>query len=396
MNVHFKPHNRTNNGKLKVTFYTYYSSPWQLLSGDDVRIHAVAKSMNSNLKSYVVVYNLSHLVEKMTTAVKDNVIYVAIPRSFYQIMAKLLKWNQHYDLNPLIKLTHYIDEFIVAVKLVNILRRARVLYVFGSMSLFSFFMRLLQWEGTITYDPLANYAQTLYLHSRYNIIELIRYGLYLALHKLQLKYSDYIVYPSKVDLKNARRMFNNIENATIIPNPTPICYESIKEYEELRRKRENLDKPYFILIAGGKGKANEEAVKTTIEIFNELPPNTFQLYITGPWQDMQGYVANPSIRITGTISHEKLKELLTISDYGLSPVFSHVAGTFLKVLGYLAASLDIIVTLRSLMGIDLSIIKEKKLRVFIIHNKEDYRVLVHNLIKENYHIRKQKVPTLCH
>jgi hypothetical protein len=44
----------------------------------------------------------------------------------------------------------------------------------------------------------------------------------------------------------------------IIPNPSPICYESINEYRELRARRRNLDKPYFILLAAEEAKATKK------------------------------------------------------------------------------------------------------------------------------------------
>jgi hypothetical protein len=46
--------------------------------------------------------------------------------------------KKHYCLNPLIKSTHYIDEFIMVTKLYSVLRHTPKIIVFGSMSLFSF------------------------------------------------------------------------------------------------------------------------------------------------------------------------------------------------------------------------------------------------------------------
>lgn len=362
---------------MKVLIYTYYSRPWRLQSGDDARIHYIVKTMKEHLKSTIIVYNLNHMVSK-TTMFKDDVVYVSIPRRTYRFIARLLRWNQQYDLNPLIKLTHYIDEFITAIRLADIIRQAKTLYVFGSMTLFSLFTRILGDKGTtIIYDPLANYAQTLYLRSRHSKIELLRYGLYLALHKKQLKHSNYVVYPSKTDLENAKKMFN-LKNIMIIPNPIPTCYESIEEYTKLRMKREDFSKLYFILLAGGKGKGNEEAVKATIEVFNKLPPNTFKLYITGPWQDLRKQVKNPSIRICGVVPKCKLKELLAISDYGLAPVFSHIAGTFLKVLAYVAAGLHIVSSPWGLQGIDIEQLRGRQ--VFIVRNMDEYKETILKIV----------------
>jgi hypothetical protein len=306
-----------------------------MVSGDDVRIHTILAKLAESHK--VVAVNLSALVDSYYVHRQDRVTYVAVPRKFYRSISSLVNWSNHHDLNPLIKLTHYIDEFITALKFINLFRNTGSVLVFGSMTLFSFMLRVLGVKNaTVVYDPLANYAQTLHLRSRENSKELLRYGLYLALHKLQLKSSNITVCPSHIDLENARRMFG-LARVTVVHNPTPICYNSVEEYLELRMKRKDFDKQYFILLAGGRGKGNEEAVRTTIEVFNELLPEKLKLLITGPWQDMEKHVKNSSIELLGVVLKEKLKELLAISDYELSPVFSCSAGKFIKVLAYFSA-----------------------------------------------------------
>lgn len=117
------------------------------------------------------------------------------PRKFYRTVSKLVHWKRSEDLNPLIKLTHYIDELIVVAKLAHHVKCAETLYVFGSMTLFSPFARLHGAKSMIVYDLLSNYAQNLYLRLRRNAPELAKYGLYLALHKLQLKASNHIADP---------------------------------------------------------------------------------------------------------------------------------------------------------------------------------------------------------
>jgi len=383
---------------LRIVIYTYYSKPWMLQSGDDIRIHTIARTLSSYLKSGVVVYNLSPLaIEETLKIVKDKVSYIIVPRRFYQLIAKLVRWNKHYDLNPLMKLTHYVDELVAIAKLATVLNKTDVLYVFGSMSLASFFIRLiLKWKGIIVYDPLANYAQTLYLRSRSSIRELLRYGLYLALHKLQLRYSDYIVYPSKLDFENARRMFH-VRNAVIIPNPIPICFESYEEFEKLRELHKGDRRLRFVLLAGSRNKANEEAVKLTIEIFNKLPQKAFQLYITGPWQDMKDIVRSDGIIILGIVSHDYLKRFLAVSDYGLSPIFSHASGTFLKILAYIAAGLDIIATPLSLMGLDVKALRERygySGEIYLIRDEEDYKKIV-NMLIYNRNYERTRRPILC-
>jgi len=366
-----------------ILAYTYYNSPWKRWSGDDERIHTILSSLAKLHKNSIIVFNLNLTAKTTTISVHDDVIYVSLPRRLYSLLSRIIQWSRHYDLNPLMKLTHYVDEFITAVKMRRDLKKADMILVFGSMSLFSFYTRLLGVKKTIIYDPLANYSQTLYLRSRRNMLELLRYGLYLSLHKLEVGSADVIVCPSRIDLENEVHMFKP-KKAIIIPNPMPICYEDIKEYVNLRARRRDFDRPYFILLAGGRGRNNEEAVRISIEIFNDIPPEKFKLFITGPWQDMKKYVKNLSIELLGVVPKEKLKELLAISDYGLSPVFSHCAGTFLKVLSYISAGLDIIASPCSITGIDIP----KGINVNLVRNKQELARAVKEIIGKHV-IRRQ-------
>jgi len=358
---------------MKILAYTYYNSPWKMESGDDVRIHTILVALAKS--SALTAFNLSSVAKTSSRTVHDNVVYMSLPRKLYSLLSTITRWNMHYDLNPLIKITHYVDELVTAIKLHKDLEEAKVILVFGSMSLFSFFSRMLGVKSIILYDPLANYAQTLYLRSRKSLLGLLRYGLYLSLHKLEVNAADVVVYPSKIDLENSIRMFKP-RKQIIIPNVPPICYESINEYMELRARRKDFDRPYFILLAGGRGKNNEEAVKIAIEVFNELPPDRFKLLITGPWQDMKKYVENPSIELLGVVPKNKLKELLAISDYGLSPVFSHSAGTSLKVLAYLSAGLEVIASPHSVIGIRT--IHYSK--VYVVRSKEEFSEVMREVI----------------
>jgi len=355
--------------------YTYYGDPWKLKSGDVIRIYTICKTLRT-LTDRIIVYNLNHLINKPSITRYENILYYSVPRKFYNIMAKLTNWRNMEELNPLMKLTHYIDEFIATIKSFNILKQYRIAYIFGSMTLFSFFSRVLGVRCKFIYDPLSNYAQTLYIRSRKSLKEFLRYGLYLALYKLQLKVSDLIIYPSRIDLENAKRMFD-VKKALVVENPLPIHYHS-EEYIMLRAERNDFSRPYFILLAGGKGPANEEAIKLTISVFNNLPQHRFKLFITGPWTDMSRYVKNSSIKLLGVVPNSELKKLLAISDYGLSPVFSHAAGTFLKVLAYIAAGLDIIVSTPSLLGIDLFMIRKRK--VFLVRNINEYAETIQKII----------------
>jgi glycosyltransferase involved in cell wall biosynthesis len=324
----------------------------------------------------IVVFNLSTSTWEYTVGLYDNVVYISLPRKLYNLVSKIIRWGKHYDLNPLMKLTHYIDELLAVARLHRELGKAEVVLVFGSMSLSSFIARLLGVrKPTIVYDPLANYAQTLYLRSRRSLLALLRYGLYLALHKLEVRASNIVVYPSKVDLENAKRMFKPVK-AIVVPNPSPICYSNLEEYLELRGHRTDYSRPYFILLAGSRGRTNEETVKITIKVFNRLPPDRFKLLITGPWQDMRKYVENSSIELLGVVPKEKLKELLAISDYGLAPVFSHSAGTFLKTLTYISAGLDIITSTFGVVGVNIP----KGINIYLVKNKQELVKVVGEIV----------------
>ena len=359
-----------------ILVYTYYATPWKIDSGDSIRIHTVCRAL-SRIFGKVIVYNLSHLVNEYTIVVKDNIVYVNFPRKLYRLIAKIIRWRMNEDLNPLIKITHYVDELIAVSKLAAELKLATLVYVFGSMTLFSFFTRLFKIKKGLVYDALANYAQTLYLRSRKKLKDILKYGLYLALHKLQLKASDLIIYPSYHDLRNAVGMFR-IFNTLIVPNPPPICYKSFEEYKLLRQQRKEFDKPYFVLVAGGRSPANKEAVRITIKVFNELPSENFRLFITGPWYDMKKYVKSSSIKILGIIPYSELKKILAMSDFGLVSIFSHVAGTFLKTLAYIAAGLNLISTPWGLIGIDPSWLKNR--HVIIIRDMNEYKDAIRSVI----------------
>jgi len=364
----------------RVIAYTYYNSPWELKTGDDVRIHTILSELAKSQS--VIVFNLSARVQDHTITYNNGVVYVSLTRNLYKVTSKIIGWKDHYDLNPLIKITHYLDEFFAAIKLRNELAKAQTILVFGSMSIFSFIARMLGLKSKMIYDALANYAQTLYLRSRKSLTELIRYGLYLILHKLQLKSSNVIVYPSNVDLSNAKQMFK-LARAFVVPNPLPIRYNSLEEYVNLRSKRSDYSRPYFLLLAGGRGKANEEAVKVTIRIFNEFPSEKFKLMITGPWLNMKSLARNPSIEILGVVPQERLKEILAVADYGLAPVFSHSAGTFIKVLAYIAAGLDVIASPYAVMGLSFP----PGIKLHIVENTEDYKKAVLRLLCEHHSIK---------
>jgi glycosyltransferase involved in cell wall biosynthesis len=147
-----------------------------------------------------------------------------------------------------------------------------------------------------------------------------------------------------------------------------------------------------VLLAGGRGRNNEEAVKLTIKAFNDIPPGKFEALITGPWLDMAKLARNPSIRLLSTLPHGKLKELLATADYGLAPIFSHAAGTFLKTLAYMAAGLDIVASPQALAGINLKRIKSK---IYLVRNEKEFEETVRRLVSEWSGERRNREVLTC-
>lgn len=372
--------------------YAYYSAPWMKRSGDDIRIHFILQ--NYARHSLVVAYVLG-TSKSCNNAIQiaDGVVYVTIKRPTYSTLSRLVKWDKHYDLNLLSKLTMYIDELITVHKI----KSAQRVYIFGAMTLMPFLLKLLGTKSEIIYDPLANYAQTLYLRSRKSLTQKLKYGLYLALHKLSLKASDAVVYPSEADLTNAKRMFKKEltgKKTSVIPNPYPICYKSVEEYQKLRQTR-NVDKPHFILLPGGKGQANRQAVETTLKAFAEVAKQTdnYMLIITGPWKEYANR-APPNTIFTGYVDEDELKRLLAISDVGLAPVFTHAAGTFLKILAYIAAGLDIITTIYGLISLDIKEISIKS-RIYLIKDEKDLQEIIKRIIEKSPFLKNPRTPMLC-
>jgi hypothetical protein len=87
-------------------------------------------------------------------------------------------------------------------------------------------------------------------------------------------------------------------------------------------------------------------------------------------------VGNTSIELLGVVPKEKLKELLAISDYGLAPVFSHSAGTFLKTLTYISAGLDIITSTFGVVGVNIP----KGINIYLVKNKQELVKVVREIV----------------
>ncbi|MGC9106920.1 MAG: glycosyltransferase [Infirmifilum sp.] len=370
---------------IRILAYSYQSSPWLERRGDDVRIHRILSSLASTSNAKVITVTLRSTPRGKPFIYKDKVLYLHAKRPFYTLLSKVLHWRDNRDLNLLSKATLYVDELLAGISIKKTLSQERNkyagLYVFGSMSLMPFTLRLLGLKGIIVYDPLANFAQTLHLRSRKSLIEIMRYGVYLTLHKLALKASNVVIYPSNYDLENVTRMFHkelSSKEKVIIPNPTPLCYESLEEYQKLRSSRTR-DVPHFVLLAGGKSKANEEAVKLTLKVFSRVSYDDFNLIITGPWHDLKSAFNLPNnVILPGYVSIEELKRILAISDYGLSPIFHHVSGTFVKVLAYMSAGLFIVASSQSLNGLDLNYTLVKRLS--IVRDPDEFEKTILNIL----------------
>lgn len=369
----------------KIIAYTYQSNPWRRNSGDDIRIDTILRHISKRELLYAIALSFD---DKTQTVKHENLIYLTMSRPVYLLFSKILRWKNHYDLNPLAKATLYMDEIVLALRLRRM--ESVAMYIFGSMTLMPIFLRAFGYKGKIIYDPLSNYAQTLYLRSRKSIREILKYGLYLALHRLALKASDVVIYPSKIDRESALRLYRKYlhkKSVKVIPNPVPICYQSMEEYNRFRSKK--IDHiPHFILLAGSKGASNEEAVKLTIEVFNRVK-KPYKLIITGPWHYLNP--RNSNIKIVGYLPTERLKELLATADYGLAPVFTHAAGTFLKTIAYIAAGLDVITTP---LGIDLELIQLARTKIYLLRRPEDYLPIVNQVI-DNHAPSHERRPLLC-
>ena len=356
--------------KKDVLVYVYLDQPWVEDTGDKVRIMNIVRMLENISEVELVVLSRHDYKAPAKT--------IIMPRIFYRLINRIFHGRFDYDLSPTVKATNYIDELHAAIKMLAI--NHRPVYIFGSMTLIPFFLKSLGWKGKIIYDPFSNYAQTLYI-TKHSLINSLKLGLYLALHKLSLRSSSIIVYPSNIDANNAKHMFDlRNKSVIVIPNPPPFCYKSLNEYVKLRHegRKEDEKRVRFILLAGSRGTINEKAVDLTLQVFHNLSGN-YEVHITGPWLDKKSY-ANDKIIIHGYVTLSKLKELVASSDYGLAPIFNHAAGTFLKTITYLVGGLGVIGTPQSIAGIDKWLLARSQ-KVMIIRNIDEYRKAVETAVK---------------
>jgi len=81
----------------------------------------------------------------------------------------------------------------------------------------------------------------------------------------------------------------------------------LDEFYKLSSKKQEPTVPDFLLLTGGRGRINQEAVEQTIKIFNSITKEKFVVFITGPWKDYMKFVNNTNIKILGVVPQEKLK-----------------------------------------------------------------------------------------
>jgi hypothetical protein len=96
---------------------------------------------------------------------------------------------------------------------------------------------------------------------------------------------------------------------------------------------------------------------------------------------MKRDISNTSIKLVGVVPKEKLKGLLAMADYGLAPIFSHASGTFIKVLSYISAGLDIIASPSSVAGLNSESLK--RIKVYLVRNKQEYAKTITKIVYED-------------
>ncbi len=81
----------------------------------------------------------------------------------------------------------------------------------------------------------------------------------------------------------------------------------LDEFHKLLSKKQGPTVPDSLLLTGGRGRTNQEAVEQTIKIFSSITKEKFVVFITGPWKDYMKFVKNTDIKILGVVPQEKLK-----------------------------------------------------------------------------------------
>ena len=383
---------------MKETILAYsYEAPFLLSSGDHVRIESIHDFICKERRTKTVFYCLGkgYAVKR-----KSGRTYIEIPRIFDKTIKRILRWIKVASLEEnLMKLSQILlDEPFFVMQTSKHLEQAKIVFVHGSMSVAPIALRLLGFKGVIVYDSLANYSQTLYMRVHqgsilHKAISYIRLAAYLALHRLQLKSSDKVLYPSQFDASNARKMFKLKEKARVIPNIFVSSYTALSELQNLRkryRRKYMIDKSSAVLAfcAGFRSKANRDAVNLLVQLDGkELGCNqNLLLIITGPWLDFQKKGRIQCI-FTGTVPRTELNGILAASDVGLAPIFEG-SGTLLKVLEYMSAGLPVVATPVAVAGIPKPWLD--KSRMYLAKNRCDFSLKLHEAIADN--VKTNRLP----
>lgn len=363
-----------------------YDEPWLESSGDQVRINNIL-NLFSNVGS-VTAFCLCNSTNNITN---NNIVYTICPPMLYNKLHFIIPNKSIRDVIK--KLLQMIfDEPVMVKKALN--SYPDLIIAHGSMSVAPFILRLLGYKNTIIYDTLANYMQTLLTKKKYTknirdkLILDIKIKVYSLVHSLQLRSADFILYPSLNDASSAISFFNiDPLKVHILPNPFPITYKNYEEYIEAREHYRyklgfSKDKIIVVFTAGSRsGNSNKEALELVINLSKEDRFKDISFVITGPWEDYKKYTNN-NVKFTGIIDTIELKKLLAASDIGLAPIFFG-SGTFLKVLGYLAAGLNIVGTKLAIENIDKEVLEATSSKFFEACNYDEFvdqlEYTIHNL-----------------
>jgi glycosyltransferase involved in cell wall biosynthesis len=375
--------------KRYVVAYSY-ETPFLLSSGDHVRIKSIHDFTRKECRCTTLFYCLGN---ESSLRKEQGRIYVERPRLFNRTIKRIVHWTNNPSLEEnLTKIMQLVlDEPFLILQTSKTLKHANVVFVHGSMTVAPLVLRLLGFRGTVLYDSLANYSQTLYIRVHKGallerILGYLRLGVYLAIYRLQLRSSNKVLYPSLFDANNASAMFGLSDKTVVIPNIFISSYMTCSDLQRLRskyRKKLNVNGNAVILVfcAGFRSRANREAMDFLVQLDKEdLSDNhKLLLVVTGPWLDYQGKPKLPS-RFTGTLSRTDLNGILAASDIGLAPIFEG-SGTLLKVLEYMSAGLPVVATPVSQAGIPRNWLA--KSRIYLGKDWADFASRLRQAITEN-------------
>jgi glycosyltransferase involved in cell wall biosynthesis len=369
--------------KNQVIAYSY-ENPLLLTSGDHVRIQGIHNFIGDDLKRSLTCY---YFGLDFTIKRENQRTYSERKKLSSMTISRIFRFrNDSIFGDLLIKLLQlFLDEPFYILQTIKSAKKADIVITHGDMTTAPLTLRLLGFKGTIIFDSLAHYAQTLYMRSQIGSFferasTYLQLGFYLSNYKLQVRASDKILYPSDFDASNANRMYGIGQKTRVVPNiflPTKVSIDHKQlRAENRQRLRISHDKIVLVFCAGLRSKANKDALDMLIELEN--PNKNVLLLVTGPWLDYRNKPKMPSLFL-GTVERSKLPGILAASDIGLAPIFEG-SGTLLKVLEYLYAGLPIVATPLALGGIPLEWMKENQL--YIARAKDDFPLRIMESVQD--------------